>query len=189
MPLAPDAAALAELLPGTWRVGATNFPLWLSRDRLRPRFNYELKTADPLVLHDTVTYTTAQGVEKIVPGVNRLRTDRPRRDQRQGDQPDVDQHGVAQNGVAQNGGNIFVWRGTGLVRLVTSRWAVVGATEDSNVMVIRFVKSRLTPAGVDVVLREGTDSHAFRTQVAGLSSSLGLTHGELASLTWLEFTD
>lgn len=184
MPLAPDAAALAELLPGTWRVGATNFPLWLSGDRHRPRFNYELKTADPLVLHDTVTYTTAQGVEKIVPGVDRLRTDRPRRNQRKGDQ-----HGVDQRGVAQNGGNIFVWRGTGLLRFVTSRWAVVGATEDSNVMVIRFVKSRLTPAGVDVVLREGTDSHAFRTQVTGLSSTLGLTHGELASLTWLEFTD
>jgi hypothetical protein len=179
MPLAPDAAALAELLPGTWRVGATNFPLWLSGDRHRPRFNYELKTADPLVLHDTVTYTTAQGVEKTLPGVDRLRTDRPRRNQRKGDQHDVDQHG----------GNIFVWRGTGLLRFVTSRWAVVGATEDSNVMVIRFVKSRLTPAGVDVVLREGTDSHAFRTQVTGLSSTLGLTHGELASLTWLEFTD
>ena len=179
MPVASDAAALAELLSGTWRVGATNFPLWLSGDRLRPRFNYALKTADPLVLHDRVTYTTAQGVEKTVSGVDRLHTDRSRRDQRKGDQHGVDQHG----------GNIFVWRGTGLLRLVTSRWAVVGATEDSNVMVIRFVKSRLTPAGVDVVLREGTDSHAFRTQVAGLSSSLGLTHGELASLTWLEFTD
>ncbi|CAN5353630.1 hypothetical protein BH09ACT1_BH09ACT1_07690 [soil metagenome] len=159
MPLAPDAAALAALLPGTWRIGATNFPMWLRGDRLRPYFRYDLRTADPLVLDDVVGYTTADGVEKTIVGVDRMRHDG------------------------------FVWRGAGLLRFVTSRWAVAGATEDSNILVIRFAKSRLSPAGVDVVVREGTDSLAFRTQVAGLSESLGLTHGEFASLTWLELAD
>ncbi|MFM9918362.1 hypothetical protein [Lacisediminihabitans sp. H27-G8] len=159
MPLAPDAAALAALLPGTWRIGATNFPMWLRGDRLRPHFRYDLKTADPLVLDDVVGYTTADGVEKTIVGVDRMRYDG------------------------------FVWRGAGLLRFVTSRWAVAGVTEDSNILVIRFAKSLLSPAGVDVVVREGSDSLAFRTQVAGLSESLGLTHEEFASLTWLELAD
>jgi hypothetical protein len=91
MPLAPDAAALAALLPGTWRIGATNFPMWLRGDRLRPYFRYDLKTADPLVLDDVVGYTTADGVEKTIVGVDRMRHDG------------------------------FVWRGAGLLRFVTSR--------------------------------------------------------------------
>jgi hypothetical protein len=38
-------------------------------------------------------------------------------------------------------------------------------------------------------VRDDTGSHAFRTQVAGLSESLGLSQGEFATLTWLEFAD
>ena len=164
MPLAPDAIALAALLPGIWRVGATNFATWLSGDRLRPRFRYDLKTTDPLVLDDVVSFRTAHGVEKRIVGVDRLHLD-------------------------GTGVDTFVWRGAGLLRIVTSRWSVVGATEDSNILVIRFTKSLLRPAGIDVIVREGIDSHAFRTQVAALSEPLGLTHGEFASLTWLELAD
>jgi hypothetical protein len=159
MPLSTDAAALAALLPGTWRVGATNFPMWLGGDRLRPQFRYDLTSSDPLVFDDVVSYTTSDGVEKTIVGVDRLR------------------------------GDGFVWRGSRLLSLVTSRWSVIGATEDSNILVIRFSKSLLTPAGVDVLVRDGTDSHAFRTQVAWLAESLGLTTGEFASLTWLELSD
>lgn len=164
MPVAPDAIALAALLPGIWRVGATNFAMWLSGDRLRPQFRYDLKTTDPLVLDDVVSFMTAHGVEKTIVGVDRLHLDGA-------------------------GGDTFVWRGAGLLSFVTSRWSVAGATEDSNILVIRFAKSLLSPAGVDVIVREGIDSHAFRTQVATLSESLGLTHGEFASLTWLELAD
>ncbi|MES2092202.1 MAG: hypothetical protein V4531_00085 [Actinomycetota bacterium] len=159
MPFDPDAAVLAALLPGTWRIGATNFPVWLRGDRLRPRFRYDLKSADPLIFHDVVTYTTGEGAQKSIEGIDRFRTDG------------------------------FVWRGTGLFSVVTSRWSVAGASEDSNILVIRFAKSVLAPAGVDVVVREGTDSHAFRTAVAGNSDALGLTHGEFASLSWLELAD
>lgn len=159
MPLSTDAAALAALLPGTWRVGATNFPMWLGGDRLRPQFRYDLTSADPLVFDDVVSYTTSDGVEKTIVGVDRLHADG------------------------------FVWRGTRLLSLVTSRWSAIGATEDSNILVIRFSKSWVSPAGVDVLVRDGTDSHAFRTQVAGLAESLGLTTGEFASLTWLELSD
>lgn len=159
MPLATDPAALAALLPGQWRVGATNFPIWLSGNRLRPRFRYSLVSTDPLVLTDVVSYHTATGVEKTITGMDRLRADG------------------------------FVWRGRGLLALVTSPWSVIGAIEDSNIVVIRFAKSLLTPAGIDVLVREGMDSHALRTEVAKFSAALGLTHEEFASLTWVELTD
>ena len=158
MPFAPDAAALAALLPGTWRMGATNSPMWLGGDRLHPQFHYDLKRVDPLVFGDVVSFTTAGGVEKTSAGVDRFRPDG------------------------------FIRRGTRLRSLLTRRWRVVGATESSHILVIRFAKSLLAPGGVDVMVRGGTDSHAFRTEVAGRSESLGLTHGEFASLTWLELS-
>jgi hypothetical protein len=169
MPFAPDPAALAALLPGTWHVGASNSPVWLGGDRLHPQLRYDLKTADPLVLRDVVSYTNARGVKKTIVGTDRLRRDR--------------------HGVDQHDGNTFVWRGAGRLRFATRRWSVAGATEDSNILVIRFAKSMLTPAGLDVVVRDDTGSHAFRTQVAGLSESLGLTQGEFASLSWLVLAD
>ena len=159
MPLSTDAAALAALLPGTWSVGATNSPLWLGGNRPRPRFCYELKNADPLVFDTVASFTRADGVEKTIVGRDRFRA----------------------------GG--FLWRGSGLRSFVTSRWSVIGMTNDSNIVVIRFTKSMLSPAGIDVIVRDGMDSHAFRSTVAGLSESLGLTQGEFASLTWLELAD
>ena len=159
MPLTTDAAALAALLPGTWSVGATTSPLWLGGDRLRPRYCYELKSVDPLVFDTQVSFTGNGGVEKVVAGRNRFQT------------------------------NGFVRRGFRLLSFVTSRWSVIGVTDDSNIVVIRFMKSMLSPAGIDVIVRDGMDSHTFRTAVAGLTESLGLTHGEFASLTWLELAD
>lgn len=164
MSFVSDTAALAALLPGTWHLGATNFAMWLGGDRLRPRFRYALKTANPLVLSDVVSYTAARGVERTIVGIDRLRSH-------------------------QQGGNSFVWRGAGLHCFATGRWSVVGATEDSNILVIRRAKSMRASAGVDVIVRDEKGSHAFRTQVAGLSESLGLTGGEFASLTWLELAD
>lgn len=154
-----DADSLARILPGTWRIGATNFPMWLSGDRHQPTFSYELKGTDPLRLGDVVGYSDRSGARKSIVGVDRLSA-----------------HG-------------FVWRGRGLLSLFASHWSVAGSTDDENILVIRFSKSLGTPAGVDVVVREGTDSHEFRTTVAGASTELGLAHEEFASLTWLELAD
>lgn len=151
-----DAHSLARILPGTWRVGATNFPMWLSGDRNLPTFRYELTSSDPLRLSDAVSYSTRKGVRKSIVGVDRWSA-----------------HG-------------FVWRGRGLLFPFTSHWSVAGITDDENILVIRFSKSLGTPAGVDVVVREGTDSHEFRTTVAGASTGLGVTGEEFASLSWLQ---
>ena len=69
-----DERALAERLPGTWRVAATNFPMWLAGDKLEPRFTYELISEDPLVLSDDVGYVE-EGEEKHILGQDTWRGD------------------------------------------------------------------------------------------------------------------
>jgi len=83
-------------------------------------------------------------------------------------------------------GEDFRRRGKGLLSFASSRWSVAGVSDDSTIAVIRFAKTLLSPAGVDVVVREGADSHTLRTAVAFSPESLGLSHEEFASLTWLE---
>ena len=70
MPSSRNPDSLARLLPGTWRLGATNFPIWLGGGRLAPIFSYEVKSTSPLVLRDQVTWTAAD-VEKKRLGVAR----------------------------------------------------------------------------------------------------------------------
>jgi hypothetical protein len=155
---APWGRSLAELLPGTWAVGATNFPMWLKGDKFSPTFSYELRRDSPLELTDRVSYFTSSGEEKSIVGVDRLR------------------------------GAEFTWRGRGLLGLVVSRWSVIGAAPDGIFVVIRFSKTFATPAGVDIVSREGLHSDELRTLVARSPEQFGLTHEEFASLTWLEAT-
>lgn len=155
MPTASPAFSSAQLLPGIWQIGATNIPLWLGGDRKDPTFSYQLKRADPLVLRDVVSWTTLDGVRK-----NSVGTDR--------------QHG-----------RTFVWRGRGVFGLFARRWSVSGASDDNNILAIRFSKSMARPAGVDIIVREGTGADALRATVSASSGLLGLAHEEFASLTWL----
>lgn len=155
MPLAPDHAALAEILPGTWRVRASNFPMWVNGGRTTPSFSYEVLTEDPLTLSDDVRYIDSKGREKHVRGVDRR---------------------------SHTG---FVWRGRGALGLVSSKWSVSGTSEDGRVLVVRFAKSLFTPAGVDVVSRDTEEVPELRALVAGSTEELGLSAEEFASLTWL----
>lgn len=61
-----DQGALAELLPGTWTIEATNFPMWLTRGKLEPRFTYGLVSEQPLVLSDDVSYLEADEEKHIL---------------------------------------------------------------------------------------------------------------------------
>ncbi len=151
-----DEGFLTELLPGTWAIGATNFPIWLTGERLSPTFGYELVRSGPLVLRDTVSYRARDGKLKTIVGVDRL------------------------------SGSGFTWRGRGLLVPFVSRWAVVGVAPDQSFVVIRFSKTRVSPEGVDIVAREGMDSLEIRALVAASTEDFGITAGEFASLTWLE---
>ncbi|MDQ1597090.1 MAG: hypothetical protein QOI70_514 [Microbacteriaceae bacterium] len=155
MPSTLNADSLARTLPGTWRIGATNFPMWLAGNRLQPEISYRMSKTDPLTLDDEVTFTNSKGIRKSIAGVDRWT------------------------------GDGFVWRGTGLLMPFTSRWTVRGTAANDDILAIRFSKTLRTPAGLDVITRSVSDSHGFRAAVAGAAVELGLTHEDFASLTWL----
>jgi len=150
-----EASVLAAKLPGTWSVVATNFPMWLDGTRHNPEFTYETINGAELTFSDTVSFTTSDGEPKTILGTDRLR------------------------------GDEFVWRGQGWRKLLTSRWQVVGANDEFDIIVIRFSRSRLSPAGIDVLVRTGSEAHAVRSTVAHAAERFGLSAEEFASLTWL----
>jgi len=147
---------LATILPGTWNVRATNFPMWLSRERKSPAMTYTLLTESPLTLRDDVSYFTRDNVEKHIIGTDK------------------------------KAGAGFVWRGKGRLRLFSSRWAVIGANDDASVLAIRFDKTLATAAGIDIIVREGSEPRELRSLVARGTEMFGLTAEDFASLTWLE---
>ena len=151
--LRPDM--LAEVLPGSWHVRASNFPMWLSERRIDPVFSYALLSTAPLVLSDDVSWRTPEGETRHIVGVGRLV------------------------------GSSFTWRGSGLLRVLSSHWSVEGICPDGNLLSIRFGKSLLSPAGIDIIERVGAGSSEPRSLVAASSASFGLTPEDFASLTWL----
>ncbi|MGV8852199.1 MAG: hypothetical protein ACOH1M_06500 [Rhodoglobus sp.] len=150
-----DASVLAAKLPGTWSVAATNFPMWLDGSRHNPEFTYDIVGGAELTLADTVSYLTSSGETQTIVGTDRLR------------------------------GDEFVWRGQGWLKLLTSRWQVVGADDAFDIAVIRFARSRLTPAGIDVVVRTTASVPSVRSAVAHATEQFGISAEEFASLTWL----
>ena len=156
-----NESTLAQILPGSWTIAATNFPMWLTGQRQSPRFSYELVSENPLMLSDDVSYVTAEGEQKHILGLDTF-------------------------GIDRDGNDEFRWRGTKLLRLVVSRWSVSGVSEDGSIAVIRFAKSLVTPAGIDVIVREGVAAPELRATIARATEEFGLTPEDFASLTWLE---
>lgn len=156
MPTTPTDSELATILPGSWLVRSTNFPMWLTRERSTPRFTYTVVGDNPLALRDDVSYLTTDNQEKHVLGVDKW---------------------------AHDG---FVWRGKGPLRFVTSRWAVAGLNEEQTVIALRFQKTLFTPAGIDIITREGVVVDELRSLVARNTDRFGLSAEDFASLTWLD---
>ena len=156
MPAIFTTEALSQFLPGTWTIRATNFPFWLSGERADGRLNYELSGTDPLIFADTVTYAKPDGAVKKIVGIDRWT------------------------------GQGFVWHGKGILGLLSSRWTVTGGSDDLNILAIHYDKSLVTPAGIDIIVREGSEPRELRSLVARGTEMFGLTAEDFASLTWLE---
>lgn len=115
---------------------------------------YALRSREPLVLDDTVEYHHARQGRRTITGVDRARPD-----------------------------GRMVWRGSGVLALLRSRWEVTGL--DSDIAAIRFQRSLVTPAGVDLLVREGAAVPELRGWAAERLDELGITVEEFASFTWL----
>jgi len=151
-----DSRQLVSLLLGTWRVRATNIPVWLSNERGAPQIVFELISDVPLVLGDEVSWHSPGGQREHQLGVDRWN------------------------------GSSFARRGLGRRRLRRSQWSVVGSSTDQNILVLRLAGSRSTPSGLDVVVRAGADIGDARSLVAHSATALGLTAEDFASLAWLD---
>lgn len=154
MPAIFSPDSLAQFLPGTWTIRATNFPFWLSGERVDGRLNYSLVREDPLTLGDLVTYSKPDGTAKKIAGVDRWT------------------------------GEGFTWRGKGLMTVLTSKWKVTGASDDLEIVAIQYEKSPVTPAGIDIIAREGHPATEARQLVATRTDQFGLTAEQFATLSW-----
>jgi hypothetical protein len=163
MTLDPDDRVLTTTLPGVWQIGATNFPMWVTGERIAPSFRYEILAKHPLKLCDTVTWLTPAGETRSIRGVDTWK---------------------------ENG---FRWRGRKLLSLVSSRWSVASIDRAGTIAVIRFTRTRVTPAGIDIVIRKDETvtpegMRAVRATVAADPESFGVSTEEFAGLTWLDFS-
>jgi hypothetical protein len=154
---ATEWARLRAVLPGTWRILATTFPLWRTRKRLPQTITYRLVPGEDLRLRDEVGYLTRSG--------------RPRR-----------MHGI--DDYDPRTGR-FIRHARGPLWPVRSRsqWSVEHISHDGELMAIMFDRSAFTPAGMDVLGR-GTESRpGLGARLAPVD--IGLSGMEFTDLVWL----
>ncbi|MBC7488641.1 MAG: hypothetical protein H7282_18025 [Cytophagaceae bacterium] len=116
-------------LTGTWFICFSNFPMWTKGDKQSPSFHYEIvsQSKDKSVLSDEVSYIQNEK-KKFIKGYDTQ------------SRSDV---------------NAFVWRGKGLLKLLSSNWRVALRDEQNGQWaVICFSKTLFTPEGVDIISRE-----------------------------------
>ncbi len=113
-------------LEGTWYIVLTNFPMWLKGDKTRPTFNYTITQHGSITgLRDEVR-SWKHGKEQVIVGFDTPLDTTNRR---------------------------FVWRGKGLLSLLTSRWEIVYFDTAKEWAIIHFEKTLFTPEGYDVIAR------------------------------------
>lgn len=121
--------SMLTFLTGTWFICYSDFPMWTIGDKHHPTCHYEIVSSsiDKSILSDEVSYIK-KGKKKYIKGYDTQSPFDP---------------------------NAFVWRGKGLLKLLSSSWKVTCRDEQNGQWaVIYFSKTLLTPAGVDVICRE-----------------------------------
>jgi hypothetical protein len=134
-----SATDLAELLPGTWRIAATNLPVWLDGDHLAPRIEVTATSADPLRLEERASFATAAGESEELLGRSRW------------------------------SGTHFVRRGRGRRAFARSRWTVETHDSERDLLVVRRDPSLSTLGGIELVIRDGASGEGIRPYVASLT--------------------
>jgi hypothetical protein len=151
----PTAHRLAEVLPGSWRLGASNQLFWLDGRHGDPRFTFEVVTPTPLRLAETIEFSASDGRARVLRGKTR------------------------------RVGSEFAWRGSGTDAFISRRWSAAGLDDAGNILVMRFRRTRAVPSGLNVLVREGADVGELRTLVASTAAELGIAPEDFASLTWM----
>ncbi|TQL47808.1 hypothetical protein FB562_0879 [Homoserinimonas aerilata] len=149
-----SAHHLAEVLPGSWVVKATNMKMWLDGRRRDPILRYSIAQTAPLVFNESVEFVQADGKPSTVTGKSR-----------------------------EIAGE-FVWHGSGILRVVAGRWQATGSCHGGDAIVIRYRRTPLVPSGLSVLVREGAVVEELRAEVAHHAHDLGLGLEDFATLNW-----
>lgn len=158
MPPESDPRALVSVLSGTWQLGASNLPDWLSGERRSPTVSYEPVPGRPLSLIHSVSYTSPDGNTTRISAIATWRR------------------------------GVFIGRDRRLHKLFPSKWRVVGASGDEAIVVVRFAKTMATPAGINVLVRRDASVPNLRGVVAHEHANFGLSPEEFARLTWFDLS-
>jgi hypothetical protein len=156
MPREIDPRTVAELLPGTWRIGGTNLPRLLSGERRLATVTYRVVSRQPLRVGHVLSFVDPSGRDRRLPGVSRARA-----------------HG-------------FAGRNKGMVMPFSLRWSVCGVSEDRAIVVVRFARTRAAVAGIEVLVRIESELQDLRGAVAAAALELGLSLEDFARLTWFD---
>lgn len=112
---------------GSWYVNMTNFPMWLKGDKTCPTLNYKVGNKGGVKgLFDEVIYLE-NGKQKSIKGF-----DKPLNDYL----------------------TSYVWRGKGLLWLLSSKWDLVHIDKEKQIAITHFEKTLFTPEGVDVISKK-----------------------------------
>ena len=132
---------------GTWFVLATNFPMWTKGRRTEPRFVYShFREVDGReTFDDTVEYVEG-GRTRTIRGVETCL-----------------------------GPGRYRWRGKGWLWPFTSRWQIIAASGDEQVLAISFEATWFTPAGIDVISRTKTVAEETLAALLSVMGSPPLT--------------
>ncbi|MGX7417293.1 hypothetical protein ACWOFR_00675 [Carnobacterium gallinarum] len=77
----------------------------------------------------------------------------------------------------------FKWRGNGILKVLSSQWRISGM--DGDILVIRFKASALTPAGIDILVRDGVQIPDIQQKIANNLTKFNLNEADFQSLIWL----
>lgn len=155
-PTSTGSALLRAVLPGTWRVIATTFPLRRGGRRLSRTVTYSLLPGGGLRLRGERDHQTRSDARRRAVGVDHY-------DTRTG---------------------WFVRRGWNPLWTLASRWSVEHISHDGDLVVIMFDRSALRPARLEVLGR-GTDARpGLGERLAPVD--IGLSGMDFTDLTWLE---
>ncbi|MBF0673103.1 MAG: hypothetical protein IR160_11025 [Salinibacterium sp.] len=155
----PTPHRLAEVLPGSWGLGATSQLFWLDGRHGEPRFTFRVAGTSPLRLTETIEFAGLDGRPRTLTGKTRWVRDE------------------------------FAWRGSGTDALVTRRWSAAGIDETGSILVMRNRRTRAVASGIDILVREGAELGELRTIVASTATELGISAEDFASLTWIRSND
>jgi hypothetical protein len=113
-------------IQGRWYIVLSNFPMWLKGDKTSPSLNYTVETKGAVTgLRDEVISQKRGKTQSIVGFDTPL-----------------------------DGANTrFLWRGKGLLSLLTSRWEIVHLSAEGEWAIIHFEKTLFTSEGYDVIAR------------------------------------